>query len=88
MRLIFSRHSAATTDLVLALEAPAIRLGIVAAPIKGSWRQPLLFQWSIRPGGPTDQIRRNTASELVLRRIREPEPRSAVPFRTGPAAHQ
>jgi hypothetical protein len=88
MRLTFSRHSAATTDLVLALEAPATRLVIVAAPIRKSWRQQILFQWSIRPGGPTDQIRRNTASERVLRRPREPEPHSAAPFRTGPAAHR
>jgi alkylation response protein AidB-like acyl-CoA dehydrogenase len=74
MKLAYSRHVAATADLVLALEGPAGMLGVGVAPDGGFWQQQFLSQWSVRIGGGTDQIQRNIISERVLGMPREPRP--------------
>ena len=74
MKLAFSEHIAALTDLLLDLEGAAGMLGSKAAPGNGFWQQHFLSQWSIRIGGGTDQIQRNIISERVLGLPREPTP--------------
>ena len=74
MKLAFSEHIAALTDLLLGLEGAAGMLGSEAAPDNGFWQQHFLSQWSIRIGGGTDQIQRNIISERVLGLPREPTP--------------
>lgn len=88
MKLIFSRHIGARVDLLFPLEAPAGLLGVAATPNSRSWQKQFLSQRSIRLGGATEQIRRNTISERVLGRPREPEPSSAATFRAASATHR
>ena len=84
MKLAFSEHIAALTDLLLDLEGAAGMLGSEAAPDNGFWQQHFLSQWSIRIGGGTDQIQRNIISERVLGLPREPTPeRVAKPTGTS-----
>lgn len=83
MKLAYSRHVAATADLVLALEGPAGMLAADAAPDGGFWQQQFLSQWSIRIGGGTDQIQRNIISERVLGMPREPPPNGSQSLPTG-----
>jgi alkylation response protein AidB-like acyl-CoA dehydrogenase len=80
MKLAFSQHIAATTDLLLNLEGPAGSLGVSAAPDGGFWQQQFLSQWSSRLGGGTDQIQRNILAERVLGLPREPAPDRDAPF--------
>lgn len=72
MKLAYSRHVAATADLLMALQGPAGMLGVNGAPDEGYWQQQFLSQWSIRIGGGTDQIQRNILGERVLGLPREP----------------
>jgi alkylation response protein AidB-like acyl-CoA dehydrogenase len=72
MKLAYSRHVAATADLLMALQGPAGMLGVIGAPDEGFWQQQFLSQWSIRIGGGTDQIQRNILGERVLGLPREP----------------
>ena len=81
MKLAFSRHIAATTDLLLSLEGASGMLGVESAPDSGFWQQQFLSQWSIRIGGGTDQIQRNILSERILGLPREPDPSRGQPFR-------
>jgi alkylation response protein AidB-like acyl-CoA dehydrogenase len=81
MKLAFSRHIAATTDLLLSLEGAPGMLSVESAPDGGFWQQQFLSQWSIRIGGGTDQIQRNILSERVLGLPREPDPTRGQPFR-------
>ena len=83
MKLAYSRHVAATADLVLALEGPAGMLAADAAPDGGFWQQQFLSQWSIRIGGGTDQIQRNIISERVLGMPREPRPNGSQSLPAG-----
>ncbi len=82
MKLAFSGHIAATTDLLLALEGPSGMLAAEAAPDGGFWQRQFLSQWSIRIGGGTDQIQRNIISERVLGLPREPQPDRDAPFQS------
>ena len=86
MKLAFSRHIAATSDLLVELEGSAGMLGVDAAPDGGFWQQQFLSQWSVRLGGGTDQIQRNIISERVLGLPREPDPERGAPFRSASAA--
>ncbi len=72
MKLAYSRHVAATADLLMTLQGPAGMLGVNGAPDEGYWQQQFLSQWSIRIGGGTDQIQRNILGERVLGLPREP----------------
>jgi alkylation response protein AidB-like acyl-CoA dehydrogenase len=80
MKLAFSQHIAATTDLLLSLEGPAATLGTSVAPEGGFCQQQFLSQWSIRIGGGTDQIQRNIIAERVLGLPKEPAPDRDTPF--------
>jgi alkylation response protein AidB-like acyl-CoA dehydrogenase len=83
MKLAYSRHVAATADLLMALEGPAGMLGVEAAPDEGFWQQQFLSQWSIRIGGGTDQIQRNILGERVLGLPRDPVPDGISPSNPG-----
>ena len=77
MKLGFSRHVAATADLLLAMEGASGTLGVEAAPDGGFWQQQFLSQWSMRIGGGTDQIQRNIIAERVLGLPRDVRPEEA-----------
>ena len=88
MKLGYSEHAAALSDLALSLEGPSGMLGTDAAPDGGFFQQHFLSQWTVRIGGGTDQVQRNIIGERVLGLPREPDPCRAEPFRTplgGPA---
>jgi len=81
MKLSYSQHTAALTDLALRLEGAAGMLGIEEAPDGGYWQQQFLSQWAVRIGGGTDQVQRNIIGERVLGLPREPDPSRTEPFR-------
>jgi alkylation response protein AidB-like acyl-CoA dehydrogenase len=81
MKLSYSQHTAALTDLALSLEGAAGMLGIEGAPDGGYWQQQFLSQWAVRIGGGTDQVQRNIIGERVLGLPREPDPSRNEPFR-------
>jgi alkylation response protein AidB-like acyl-CoA dehydrogenase len=81
LKLAVSRHTAATGDLVMALEGPSGMLMDTWAPAEGFWQQYFLGQWSIRIGGGTDQIQRNIIGERALGLPREVRADKDVPFK-------
>jgi len=81
MKLSYSQHTAALTDLALTLEGAAGMLGVEEAPDGGYWQQQFLSQWAVRIGGGTDQVQRNIIGERVLGLPREPDPSRSEPFR-------
>jgi alkylation response protein AidB-like acyl-CoA dehydrogenase len=81
LKLAFSRHTAATGDLVIALQGAKGMLMGANAPEAGFWQQNFLGQWSIRIGGGTDQIQRNIIGERALGLPREARADKDVPFR-------
>jgi alkylation response protein AidB-like acyl-CoA dehydrogenase len=81
LKLAYSRHVAATADLVLALEGAAGMLLDDDAPDGGLWQQQFLGQWSSRIGGGTDEVQRNVIGERVLGLPGEPRLDKDVPFR-------
>jgi len=80
MKLAYSEHTAALSDLSLTLEGAAGMLGAEAAPDGGYWQQQFLSQWTVRIGGGTDQVQRNVMGERVLGLPREPDPTRTEPF--------
>jgi alkylation response protein AidB-like acyl-CoA dehydrogenase len=82
LKLAFSRHTAATGDLVMAAQGATGMLMGAPAPDDGFWQQHFLGQWSIRIGGGTDQIQRNIIGERALGLPREPRADRDVPFRS------
>jgi alkylation response protein AidB-like acyl-CoA dehydrogenase len=80
LKLAVSQHTAATGDLVLALEGAKGMLMGEWAPDEGFWQQYFLGQWSIRIGGGTDQIQRNIIGERSLGLPREKRADKDVPF--------
>jgi alkylation response protein AidB-like acyl-CoA dehydrogenase len=72
LKLAYSRHVAATSDLVLALEGVGGTLSGADALDEGFWQQHFLGQWCIRIGGGTDEVQRNVIGERVLGLPREP----------------
>jgi len=83
MKLAYSRHVAATADLLMALQGPAGMLGVNGAPDEGFWQQQFLSQWSIRIGGGTDQIQRNILGERVLGLPRDPMTEAISPSKSA-----
>jgi len=81
MKLSYSQHTAALTDVALSLEGASGMLGIEEAPDGGYWQQQFLSQWAVRIGGGTDQVQRNIIGERVLGLPREPDPARSEPFR-------
>jgi alkylation response protein AidB-like acyl-CoA dehydrogenase len=81
LKLAVSRHTAATGDLVMALEGARGMLMGTWAPTDGFWQHYFLGQWSIRIGGGTDQIQRNIIGERALGLPREVRADKDVPFR-------
>ena len=81
MKLAYSEHTAALSDLSLTLEGAAGMLDAGAAPDGGYWQQQFLSQWTVRIGGGTDQVQRNVMGERVLGLPREPDPTRTEPFR-------
>jgi alkylation response protein AidB-like acyl-CoA dehydrogenase len=89
LKLAYSRHTAATADLAMALAGPAGMLLGASSPTSSSpaedalegWRQHFLVQWSSRIGGGTDQIQGNVIAERVLGLPREARPDKDVSFR-------
>jgi alkylation response protein AidB-like acyl-CoA dehydrogenase len=81
LKLAVSQHTAATGNLVMALEGPRGMLMGEPTPDEGFWQQYFLGQWSIRIGGGTDQIQRNIIGERSLGLPREARADKGVPFR-------
>jgi alkylation response protein AidB-like acyl-CoA dehydrogenase len=81
MKLSYSEHIAALSDLALSLEGASGMLGTDDAPDGGYWQQQFLSQWTVRIGGGTDQVQRNIIGERVLGLPREPDPGRDQPFR-------
>jgi alkylation response protein AidB-like acyl-CoA dehydrogenase len=80
LKLAYSRHTAATADLAMAITgATGTLLG--GEDLDEAWRQQFLGQWSSRIGGGTDQIQGNVIAELVLGLPRDARPDKDVPFR-------
>jgi alkylation response protein AidB-like acyl-CoA dehydrogenase len=84
MKLLYSEHTAALSDLALTLEGAAGTLMTDDAPDGGFWQQQFLSQWTVRLGGGTDQVQRNIIGERVLGLPREPDPGRTLPFRSAP----
>jgi alkylation response protein AidB-like acyl-CoA dehydrogenase len=84
MKLLYSEHTAALSDLALTLEGAAGTLMTDDAPDGGFWQQQFLSQWTVRIGGGTDQVQRNIIGERVLGLPREPDPGRTLPFRSAP----
>ena len=80
LKLAYSRHTAATADLAMALTGAAGTL-LGGEGVDEAWRQQFLGQWSSRIGGGTDQIQGNVIAERVLGLPRDPRPDKDVPFR-------
>jgi acyl-CoA dehydrogenase len=85
MKLSYSQHTAALTDLALRLEGAPGMLGTESAPDGGFWQQQFLSQWTVRIGGGTDQVQRTIIGERVLGLPREPDPSRDEPFRRSGA---
>jgi alkylation response protein AidB-like acyl-CoA dehydrogenase len=85
MKLSYSEHTAALSDLALSLEGAGGMLGTEGAPDGGYWQQQFLSQWTVRIGGGTDQVQRNIIGERVLGLPREPDPGRTEPFRRSGA---
>ena len=66
MKLAISLHSGMMGDLVMAMNGATGMLSGDDAHDKGRWQQEFLGQWSVRIGGGTDNIQRNTIGEKVL----------------------
>jgi alkylation response protein AidB-like acyl-CoA dehydrogenase len=81
MKLSYSQHTEALTDLALSLEGAKGMLGIEGGPEGGYWQQQFLSQWAVRIGGGTDQVQRNIIGERVLGLPREPDLTRTEPFR-------
>jgi alkylation response protein AidB-like acyl-CoA dehydrogenase len=80
LKLAYSRHTAATADLAMAITgATGTLLG--GEDLDEAWRQQFLGQWSSRIGGGTDQIQGNVIAERVLGLPRDARPDKDVPFR-------
>ena len=80
LKLAYSRHTAATADLAMAITgATGTLLG--GEDLDEAWRQAFLGQWSSRIGGGTDQIQGNVIAERVLGLPRDARPDKDVPFR-------
>jgi alkylation response protein AidB-like acyl-CoA dehydrogenase len=80
LKLAYSRHTAATADLAMAITgATGTLLG--GEDLDEAWRQQFLGQWSSRIGGGTDQIQGNVIAERVLGLPRDVRPDKDVPFR-------
>ena len=86
MKLLYSEHTGALSDLALSLEGASGMLGTGSAPDGGYWQQQFLSQWTVRIGGGTDQVQRNIIGERVLGLPREPDPGRSAPFRPPPDA--
>jgi alkylation response protein AidB-like acyl-CoA dehydrogenase len=84
MKLLYSEHTAALSDLALTLEGAPGTLMTDDAPDGGFWQQQFLSQWTVRIGGGTDQVQRNIIGERVLGLPREPDPGRTLPFRSAP----
>jgi alkylation response protein AidB-like acyl-CoA dehydrogenase len=86
LKLAYSRHTAATADLAMAITgATGTLLG--GEDLDEAWRQQFLGQWSSRIGGGTDQIQGNVIAERVLSLPRDARPDKDVPFRELRLAH-
>jgi len=79
-KLATSQHLAATGDLVMELLGADATLDHASAIDGGSWQHFFGDQWTLRFGGGTDQIQRNTLGERVLGLALEPRVDKDVPF--------
>ena len=80
LKLAYSRHTAATADLAMAITGASGTL-LGGGGVDEAWRQQFLVQWSSRIGGGTDQIQGNVIAERVLGLPRDVRPDKDVPFR-------
>jgi alkylation response protein AidB-like acyl-CoA dehydrogenase len=80
LKLAYSRHTAATADLAMAITGASGTL-LGGDGVDEAWRQQFLVQWSSRIGGGTDQIQGNVIAERVLGLPRDVRPDKDVPFR-------
>jgi alkylation response protein AidB-like acyl-CoA dehydrogenase len=81
LKLLLSRHVAATGDLVLALQGAGGMLDKADALEDGAWQNYFLGQWGVRIGGGTDEVQRNAIGERMLGLPREARPDKDAPFR-------
>jgi alkylation response protein AidB-like acyl-CoA dehydrogenase len=79
-KLLVSTHLGETADLVMAMLGAGGTLDHCDAPDGGSWQHLFLDQWTLRLGGGTDQIQRNTIGERVLGLPVEPRVDKDLPF--------
>jgi alkylation response protein AidB-like acyl-CoA dehydrogenase len=75
-KLAVSTHLATTADTVMAMLGANGTLDHESALGEGSWQHLFLDQWTLRLGGGTDNIQRNTIAERVLGLPKEPRPES------------
>jgi alkylation response protein AidB-like acyl-CoA dehydrogenase len=80
MKLAYSRHVAASADLVVALQRADGMLLDEAAADGGFWQHQFLGHWASRIGGGTDEVQRNVIGERVLGLPAEPRADRDVPF--------
>ena len=80
LKLFLSQHASLLGDLVVEMEGAAGMLDGASALDGGSWQDVFLSQWSVRIGGGTDNIQRNTIGERVLGLPAEPRTDRNVPF--------
>lgn len=73
-KLAVSGHLAATGDTVMTMLGAGGTLDHESALDGGSWQHMFGDQWTLRLGGGTDNIQRNTIAERVLALPKEPRP--------------
>ena len=79
-KLFVSTHLEETANVVMDLLGAGGSLDGASALDGGSWQHFFLDQWTLRFGGGTDQIQRNTIGERVLGLPGEPRTDKDVPF--------
>ena len=84
LKLAYSRHYALSADVVMRLLGPDATLWGDDAPEDARWQDYFLSQYSVRIGGGTDEVQRNTIAERSLGLPRDPVSDKDIPWRDLP----